>query len=69
MSEVPLYSCAPGPPVPGCVAEVEREFFLANLLVRIHLIIGLALWEFELPSPGSLFPSVASRLIRPTVGP
>ena len=33
----------------------EREFFIDNLLVRIHLIIvmirwtGLAPWEFEFP--------------------
>ena len=39
---------------------VEREFFIANLLVRIHFIIemirwtGLAPWEFEFPFPGSL---------------
>ena len=38
----------------------EREFFIDNLLVRIHLIIvvfrwtGLAPWAFELPFPGSL---------------
>ena len=39
----------------------ERDFFIDNLLVRIHLIIvmirwtGLAApWEFEFPSPGSL---------------
>ena len=38
----------------------EREFFIDNLLVRIHFIIvvirwtGLAPWEFELPFPGSL---------------
>jgi len=38
----------------------EREFFIDNLLVRIHLIIemiwwtGLATWEFEFPFPGSL---------------
>ena len=38
----------------------EREFFIDNLLVRIHFIIvmgrwtGLAPWEFELPlSPRS----------------
>ena len=36
-----------------------REFFLDNLLVRIHFIIlmsrwtGLAPWEFEFPFPGS----------------
>ena len=34
----------------------EREFFIDNLLVRIHFIIvmirwtGLAPWEFEFPS-------------------
>ena len=38
----------------------ETEFFIDNLLVRIHLIIemirwtGLAQWEFEFPFPGSL---------------
>ena len=38
----------------------EREFFIENLLVRIHFIIvmigwtGLAPWEFESLSPGSL---------------
>ena len=37
-----------------------REFFIDNLLVRIHFIIvvnrwtGLAPWEFEFPFPGSL---------------
>jgi len=37
----------------------EREFFIDNLLVRIHFIIvmigwtGLASWEFEFPFPGS----------------
>jgi len=39
--------------------EREREFFIDNLLVRIHFIIvmirwtGLAPWEFEFPFPGS----------------
>ena len=39
---------------------VEREFFIDNLLVRIHFIVlmirwtGLAPWEFEFPFPGSL---------------
>ena len=43
----------PGPPR-------EREFFIDNLLVRIHFIIvmvgwtGLAPWKFEFPFPGSL---------------
>ena len=38
----------------------EKEFFIDNLLVRIHFIIemvwrtGLAPWEFERPFPGSL---------------
>ena len=38
----------------------EREFFIDNLLDRIHFIIvmvwwtGLAPWEFEFPFPGSL---------------
>jgi len=38
----------------------EREFFIDNLLARIHFIIvmirwtGLAPWEFEFPFPGSL---------------
>ena len=37
----------------------EREFFIDNLLVRIHFIIemiwwtGLVPWEFEFPFPGS----------------
>jgi len=41
-------------------SEREGEFFIENLLVRIHLIIvmmrwtGLAPWEFEFPFPGSL---------------
>ena len=39
----------------------EREFFIDNLLVRVHFIIvmirwtGLAPWEFEFPFPGSQF--------------
>jgi len=38
----------------------EREFFIDNLLVRIHFSIvmirwtGLASWEFEFPFPGGL---------------
>jgi len=45
----------------------EREFFLDNLLVRIHLIIvmmrwpGLTPWEFEFPFPGSLTSTFLSR--------
>ena len=44
----------------GPTAVLEREFFIDNLLVRIHLIIvvirwtGLAPWVFEFPFPGSL---------------
>ena len=40
--------------------HLEREFFIDNLLVRIHFIIGmirwtgLVPWEFEFPFPGSL---------------
>jgi len=40
--------------------SLSREFFIDNLLVRIHFIIemiwwtGLAPWEFEFPFPGSL---------------
>ena len=46
--------------VPAQVIHPEREFFIDNLLVRIHLIVamirwtGLAPWEFEFPIPGSL---------------
>ena len=42
------------PVTPG---EGEREFFIDNLLVRIHRCFwwtGLAPWEFEFPFPGSL---------------
>ena len=45
----------------SCAATgTEREFFIDNLLVRIHFIIvmicwiGLAPWEFEFFFPGSL---------------
>jgi len=35
---------------------LQRETFIDNLLVRIHLMrwTGLAPWEFEFPFPGSL---------------
>ena len=39
--------------------EVEKEFFVDNLLVQIHFIVGmirwtgLARWEFEFPFPSS----------------
>jgi len=44
----------------GPHSQRESEFFIDNLLVRIHFIIvmirwtGLAPWEFEFPVPGSL---------------
>ena len=54
---------------------LEREFFIDNLLVRVHFIIviiwwtGLAPWEFEFPFPGSLISAflkggVDSRAVR-----
>jgi len=50
------------------VAERERDFFIDNLLVRIHMIIvmirwtGLAPWEFEFPFPGSRVACCAIRV-------
>ena len=47
-------------PIFAVLLPPEREFFIDNLLVRIHFIIemiwwtGLAPWEFEFPFPGSL---------------
>ena len=72
MNEVPLYSTPTGP-VPLLISRAkarssnprhsssasEKEFFIDNLVVRIHSIIvmirwtGLAPWEFEFPFPGS----------------
>ena len=55
MCTTPGVSCLPHA---GC--SKEREFFIDNLLVRIHFITvmirwtGLAPWEFEFPFPGSL---------------
>ena len=46
-------------------SQDEREFFIANLLVRIHFIIvvirwtGLAPWAFEFPFPGMTLISCA----------
>ena len=43
---------------------MEREFFIDNLLVRIHFIIvmsrctGLAPWDFESPFPALHLPSM-----------
>ena len=56
---------APGGPARPDIVVVnpeprKREFFIDNLLVRVHFIIvmirwtGLAPWEFELPFPGGL---------------
>jgi len=45
----------------------EREYFIDNLLVRIHFIIamirgtGIAPWEFEFPFPGFSPRCAASR--------
>ena len=45
---------------PPALPPAEREFFIDNLLVRIHFVIvmirwtGLAPWEIEFPFPGSL---------------
>ena len=51
--------------------HLGREFFIDNLLVRIHLIVemirwtGLAPWEFEFPFPGSLtFTFLGHHLLR-----
>jgi hypothetical protein len=54
--------CAHTSPLWGCMHSdsPEKEFFIDNLLVRIHLVIemiwgtGLAPWEYEIPFPGSL---------------
>ena len=54
-------------------AHREREFFIDNLLVRIHRIIVmirwtcLAPWEFEFPFPGSLTSTFLVPL--PHIGP
>ena len=45
----------------------EKEFFIDNLLVRIHFIIvmirwtGLAPWEFEFPFPAHSAPAAVTR--------
>ena len=52
----PLYHRGHGTP-----HKLKRDFFIDNLLDRIHFIIVmirwtcLARWEFEFPFPGSLF--------------
>jgi hypothetical protein len=48
----------------------EREFFVGNILVRIHFGIviiwwtGLAPWEFEFPFPGGLISTFLKRAPR-----
>ena len=45
-------------------ARVEREFFIDNLLVRIHRWFRwtvLVPWEFEFPFPGSLISTFLER--------
>jgi len=55
------HGVGPPPPVVFLFDSIpEREFFIDNLLARIHFIVvmirwtGLAPWEFEFPFPGSL---------------
>ena len=51
----------------GRVRLGEKEFFIDNLLVRIHYIIvmvkwtGLAPWKFEFSFPGSLTSTFLSK--------
>ena len=53
-------TCVSRPRASNCHARGEREFFIDNLLVRIHFIsvmirwTGLARWELEFPFPSSL---------------
>jgi len=68
LQELPLVRYRQCEPPPGMnvarrfrhVSPGEREFFIDNLLVRIHFIIvmirwtGLAPWEVEFPFPVSL---------------
>jgi len=64
-----------GRPTAGRTGSLrEREFFIDNLLVRIHFIIvmirwtGLALGEFEFPFPGSLTSTFLDTHTRPALG-
>ena len=57
-------------------APQERDFFIDNLLVRIHFIIemigwpGLAPWGFEFPFPGSLVSTLLNpKLLTPNPEP
>ena len=53
-----------------CTLALQRELFIDNLLVRIHVIIemirwtGLAPWEFEFPFPGSLISTFITQVPR-----
>ena len=66
MNEVPLYRTPEFPTAP------QREFFIYNLLVRIHFIIvmnrwtGLAPWEFEFPFSRYPYIYLPSLHLRPT---
>ena len=59
---------------PRGLAPPEREFFIENLLVRIHLIIvmirwtGLAPWQFEFPFSGSLISTLHLHPLNPSSG-
>ena len=44
--------------------QVERDFCIDNLLVRIHLII----WEYEFPSPDSLISTFLGGQVCTAVG-
>ena len=54
-------------PLTRSVVKIEREFFIDNLLVRIHFIIvmilwtGLVPWEFEFPFQGSIISTLLRR--------
>ena len=56
-------------------AVAEREFFIDNLVVRIHFIIvmirwtGLAPWEFDFLFPGSAEVADEQRGVRPAGAP
>jgi len=58
--ELLLSGARPAWPAPDPSHLPAREFFIDNLLVRVHFIVvmirwtGLAPWLFEFPFPGSL---------------
>jgi len=59
-----------GAPADVLSQREEREFFIDNLLVRVHFIIvmirwtGLAPWEFEFPFQGSLTSTFLKKPVR-----